>query len=147
MRSHGQELLSGNLKHTQPNSSVLLHASALDMKVVETSSNNKTGARILMNKTTTTVSCRVQDRPRSAVDQSGFGEREVGRTRMSVEEQLERMRRNQQASTLREKRRETPSRSPSFSKDNPFMVLQVTEHFPLNRHTRTVKAKLGLTFY
>ncbi|GAA6224928.1 pleckstrin homology domain-containing family A member 5-like [Lates japonicus] len=64
------------------------------------------------------------DRPRSAVDQMGFGEREVGRTRMSVEEQLERMRRNQEASSLREKRRETPSRSPSFSKDNPFTILQ-----------------------
>ncbi|XP_022605392.1 pleckstrin homology domain-containing family A member 5-like isoform X1 [Seriola dumerili] len=66
----------------------------------------------------------VQDRPRSAVDQIGFGEREVGRTRMSVEEQLERIRRNQEASSLREKKRETPSRSPSFSKDNPFVILQ-----------------------
>ncbi|XP_076025296.1 pleckstrin homology domain-containing family A member 5-like isoform X2 [Genypterus blacodes] len=56
------------------------------------------------------------DRPKSAVDQM-FGEREVGRARMSVEEQLERMRRNQQASTLREKKRENPSRSPSFSKE------------------------------
>ncbi|XP_034382117.1 pleckstrin homology domain-containing family A member 5-like isoform X1 [Cyclopterus lumpus] len=64
------------------------------------------------------------DRPRSAVDQTGFGEREVGRTRMSVEEQLERIRRNQQASSLREKKRETPSRSPSFSKDNPLNIHQ-----------------------
>ncbi|XP_078099330.1 pleckstrin homology domain-containing family A member 5 isoform X2 [Sander vitreus] len=64
------------------------------------------------------------DRPRSAVDQTGFGEREVGRTRMSVEEQLERMRRNQQASSLREKKRETPSRSPSFSKDSPSIIQQ-----------------------
>ncbi|XP_030575691.1 pleckstrin homology domain-containing family A member 5-like isoform X2 [Archocentrus centrarchus] len=64
------------------------------------------------------------DRPRSAVDQIGFGEREVGRTRMSVEEQLERIRRNQEASSLREKKRETPSRSPSFSRDNPFHILQ-----------------------
>ncbi|KAM9334916.1 pleckstrin homology domain-containing family A member 5-like [Symphorus nematophorus] len=64
------------------------------------------------------------DRPRSAVDQMGFGEREVGRTRMSVEEQLERIRRNQEASSLREKKRETPSRSPSFSRDNPFVVMQ-----------------------
>ncbi|KAG7215922.1 hypothetical protein INR49_031514 [Caranx melampygus] len=64
------------------------------------------------------------DRPRSAVDQIGFGEREVGRTRMSVEEQLERIRRNQEASSLRERKRETPSRSPSFSKDNPFIILQ-----------------------
>ncbi|XP_069375823.1 pleckstrin homology domain-containing family A member 5-like isoform X20 [Paralichthys olivaceus] len=64
------------------------------------------------------------DRPRSAADQPGYGEREVGRTRMSVEEQLERMRRNQEASSLREKKRETPSRSPSFSKDNPFVIQQ-----------------------
>ncbi|XP_047430921.1 pleckstrin homology domain-containing family A member 5 isoform X8 [Mugil cephalus] len=64
------------------------------------------------------------DRPRSAVDQIGFVEREVGRTRMSVEEQLERIRRNQQASSLREKKREVPSRSPSFSKENPFVILQ-----------------------
>lgn len=77
------------------------------------------------NKNVTPGSCPAQDRPRSAVDQTGFGEREVGRTRMSVEEQLERMRRNQQASSLREKKRETPSRSPSFCKDNPFLVLQV----------------------
>ncbi|KAM7366795.1 hypothetical protein PAMP_014739 [Pampus punctatissimus] len=68
------------------------------------------------------------DRPRSAVDQMGFGEREVGRTRMSVEEQLERMRRNQQASSLREKKRETPSRSPSFSKENPLVILQTRAH-------------------
>ncbi|XP_058482197.1 pleckstrin homology domain-containing family A member 5-like isoform X5 [Solea solea] len=64
------------------------------------------------------------DRPRSVLDHLGFGEREVGRMRMSVEEQLERMRRNQEASSLREKRRETPSRSPSFNKDNPFLTLQ-----------------------
>ncbi|XP_034434438.1 pleckstrin homology domain-containing family A member 5-like isoform X3 [Hippoglossus hippoglossus] len=64
------------------------------------------------------------DRPRSAADQPGYGDREVGRARMSVEEQLERMRRNQEASTLREKKRETPSRSPSFSKDNPFATQQ-----------------------
>ncbi|KAK0145782.1 Pleckstrin y domain-containing family A member 5 [Merluccius polli] len=56
------------------------------------------------------------DRPRSAAEQAG--EREGGRARMSVEEQLERMRRNQQA-----KRRETPSRSPSFNKDHPLGVL------------------------
>ncbi|XP_010775732.1 pleckstrin homology domain-containing family A member 5-like [Notothenia coriiceps] len=43
---------------------------------------------------------------------------------MSVEEQLERMRRNQEASSLREKKRETPSRSPSFSKDNPAIIQQ-----------------------
>uniref|UniRef100_I3K9P4 Pleckstrin homology domain containing, family A member 5 n=1 Tax=Oreochromis niloticus TaxID=8128 RepID=I3K9P4_ORENI len=65
------------------------------------------------------------DRPKSAVAQIGFGEREVGRTKMSVEEQLERLRRNQEALTLREKKKETPTRSPSFSKDNPFLILQV----------------------
>ncbi|XP_008399451.1 pleckstrin homology domain-containing family A member 5 isoform X6 [Poecilia reticulata] len=64
------------------------------------------------------------DRPRSAVDQMGFGERDFIRTRMSVEEQLERMRRNQEASSLREKRRETLSRSSSFNKDNPLLHLQ-----------------------
>ncbi|XP_056280497.1 pleckstrin homology domain-containing family A member 5-like isoform X3 [Pseudoliparis swirei] len=64
------------------------------------------------------------DRPRSSVDQTGLGEREAGRTRMSVEEQQERMRRNQQASSLREKKRETPSRSPSFSKDNHLLIQQ-----------------------
>ncbi|XP_036005211.1 pleckstrin homology domain-containing family A member 5 isoform X3 [Fundulus heteroclitus] len=66
----------------------------------------------------------LQDRPKSAVDQMAFGEREFIRTRMSVEEQLERMRRNQEASSLREKRRETLSRSSSFSKDNPLLHLQ-----------------------
>ncbi|XP_062416417.1 pleckstrin homology domain-containing family A member 5 isoform X3 [Pungitius pungitius] len=64
------------------------------------------------------------DRPRSVVDHTGFGEREMGRTRMSVEEQLERMRRNQEASSVREKKRENPSRSPSFSKDNHFIIQQ-----------------------
>ncbi|XP_053718885.1 pleckstrin homology domain-containing family A member 5 isoform X2 [Synchiropus splendidus] len=68
------------------------------------------------------------DRPRSAVDQAGFGERETGRTRMSVEEQLERMRRNQEASSLREKKRESLSRSPSFNRDNPFYTLQTRSH-------------------
>ncbi|XP_076731827.1 pleckstrin homology domain-containing family A member 5 isoform X6 [Maylandia zebra] len=68
------------------------------------------------------------DRPKSAVDQIGFGEREVGRTRMSVEEQLDRLRRNQEALLLREKKKETPTRSPSFSKDNPFLILQ--SHIP-----------------
>ncbi|KAM6984773.1 pleckstrin homology domain-containing family A member 5 [Aplochiton taeniatus] len=64
------------------------------------------------------------DRPRSVVDggMGGGGEREGGRARMSVEEQLERIRRHQQAS-LREKKRDTPSRSPSFCKDNPFNTL------------------------
>ncbi|XP_057711036.1 pleckstrin homology domain-containing family A member 5-like isoform X2 [Corythoichthys intestinalis] len=60
------------------------------------------------------------DRPRSAlVDQIGYVEREVGRPRMSLEEQLERMRRHQEASSQREKRREALSRSHSFSKEEP----------------------------
>lgn len=53
----------------------------------------------------------------------------MGRTRMSVEEQLERMRRNQEASSLRERKREPLSRSASFNRDNPF-VLQVTSGTP-----------------
>uniref|UniRef100_A0A8C8LNL8 Pleckstrin homology domain containing A5 n=1 Tax=Oncorhynchus tshawytscha TaxID=74940 RepID=A0A8C8LNL8_ONCTS len=66
------------------------------------------------------------DRPHSAVEQTcGPGERESGRARMSVEEQLERIRRHQQAS-LKEKKRSSssisPSRSPSFSKENPFIT-------------------------
>nr|XP_057924986.1 pleckstrin homology domain-containing family A member 5-like isoform X5 [Doryrhamphus excisus] len=68
------------------------------------------------------------DRPRSAIDQVGYGEREVGRPRMSVEEQLERMRRHQEASCLREKRREALSRSQSFSKDDPYVMLQARAH-------------------
>ncbi|KAM8908344.1 pleckstrin homology domain-containing family A member 5-like isoform 4-T4 [Spinachia spinachia] len=66
----------------------------------------------------------ISDRPRSVVDYTGFREREMGRTRMSVEEQLERIRRNQQASSLREKIRENPFCSPSFSKDNLFIIQQ-----------------------
>uniref|UniRef100_A0A8C7UMV4 Pleckstrin homology domain containing, family A member 5 n=1 Tax=Oncorhynchus mykiss TaxID=8022 RepID=A0A8C7UMV4_ONCMY len=70
------------------------------------------------------------ERPHSAVEQTcGPGERESGRARMSVEEQLERIRRHQQAS-LKEKKRSSssisPSRSPSFSKENPF-ITQVRE--------------------
>ncbi|XP_061769131.1 pleckstrin homology domain-containing family A member 5-like isoform X4 [Nerophis ophidion] len=68
------------------------------------------------------------DRPRSAVDQIGYGEREVGRHRMSVEEQMERMRRHQEASSLREKKREALSRSHSFSKDDPYVMLQARAH-------------------
>uniref|UniRef100_A0AAY4DAL7 PH domain-containing protein n=1 Tax=Denticeps clupeoides TaxID=299321 RepID=A0AAY4DAL7_9TELE len=73
---------------------------------------------------------RTQDRPRSAVDQACLAE--GGRTRMSVEEQMERIRRHQQGAALREKRRDQEnslSRSSSFSKDqipsNPYYTLQV----------------------
>ncbi|MBN3315810.1 PKHA5 protein, partial [Atractosteus spatula] len=71
------------------------------------------------------------DRPRSAVEQLCLVE--TSRPRMSVEEQLERIRRHQQAA-LREKKRglsiigsqeNSPSRSPSFSKENPFKSMQV----------------------
>lgn len=56
------------------------------------------------------------ERPHSALDPAGgFGERETGRIRMSVEEQLERMRRNQEACTLR---RNKLSRSSSFNRDH-----------------------------
>ncbi|XP_036373556.1 pleckstrin homology domain-containing family A member 5 isoform X10 [Megalops cyprinoides] len=70
------------------------------------------------------------DRPRSAVEQ--LCQVETARPRMSVEEQLERIRRHQQAS-LRERKKglsvlggqeNSPSRSPSFSKENPFRTLQ-----------------------
>ncbi|KAG7455959.1 hypothetical protein MATL_G00246610 [Megalops atlanticus] len=70
------------------------------------------------------------DRPRSAVEQ--LCQAETARPRMSVEEQLERIRRHQQAS-LRERKKglsvlggqeNSPSRSPSFSKENPFRTLQ-----------------------
>uniref|UniRef100_A0A3P8XMG1 Pleckstrin homology domain containing A5 n=1 Tax=Esox lucius TaxID=8010 RepID=A0A3P8XMG1_ESOLU len=86
-------------------------------------------------------------RPHSAVDQlcAGSAEKEAGRPRMSVEEQLERIKRHQQGA-LREKKkglhilagsgcnspqdhntthRNTVSRGPSFSKENPFLSTQV----------------------
>ncbi|XP_038857598.1 pleckstrin homology domain-containing family A member 5-like isoform X1 [Salvelinus namaycush] len=84
------------------------------------------------------------ERPRSAVDQlcGGPVEKESGRPRMSVEEQLERIRKHQQG-VLREKKKgqlglqdnthshshshsntPTPSRSTSFTKENPFHSLQ-----------------------
>ncbi|KAI2665603.1 Pleckstrin homology domain-containing family A member 5 [Labeo rohita] len=65
-----------------------------------------------------------QDRPRSAVEQMSSAI-EVGRTRMSVEEQMERIRRHQQGA-LRERRREdgSLSRSLSFTKENTYYTLQ-----------------------
>ncbi|XP_036816001.1 pleckstrin homology domain-containing family A member 5 isoform X2 [Oncorhynchus mykiss] len=89
------------------------------------------------------------ERPHSAVDQLSGGavEKDSGRSRMSVEEQLERIRRHQQGA-LREKKKglhilagsscnspqdytthshsttSTPSRSPSFTKENPFRSMQ-----------------------
>nr|XP_020477721.1 pleckstrin homology domain-containing family A member 5-like isoform X10 [Monopterus albus] len=72
------------------------------------------------------------ERPRSAVEQQ-LCAAESGRPRMSVEEQLERIRRHQQGA-LREKRKghgirgssqgNTPSRSHSFTKENHFRIMQ-----------------------
>uniref|UniRef100_A0A8C7DG73 Pleckstrin homology domain containing A5 n=1 Tax=Oncorhynchus kisutch TaxID=8019 RepID=A0A8C7DG73_ONCKI len=93
------------------------------------------------------------ERPHSAVEQLSGGavEKDSGRSRMSVEEQLERIRRHQQGA-LREKKKglhilagsscnspqdytthshsttSTPSRSPSFTKENPFRSMQVGTH-------------------
>lgn len=67
-----------------------------------------------------TVHGTIQGRPRSAAEQQQVGEMRSSSSssRMSVEEQLERMRRNQEASTLlRGRRRETP-----------FINLQVQSH-------------------
>ncbi|XP_027128542.1 pleckstrin homology domain-containing family A member 5 isoform X11 [Larimichthys crocea] len=72
------------------------------------------------------------ERPRSAVEQQ-LCAGESGRPRMSVEEQLERIRRHQQGA-LREKKKglsirggsqeNTPSRSHSFTKENHFRSMQ-----------------------
>ncbi|XP_053174571.1 pleckstrin homology domain-containing family A member 5-like isoform X1 [Scomber japonicus] len=72
------------------------------------------------------------ERPRSAVEQQ-LCAAETGRPRMSVEEQLERIRRHQQGA-LREKKKglsirggsqeNTPTRSHSFNKDNHFRSMQ-----------------------
>ncbi|XP_055795329.1 pleckstrin homology domain-containing family A member 5-like isoform X4 [Salvelinus fontinalis] len=108
----------------------------------------------IIPESSTIVSCVTQrkgmrpdprmERPRSAVDQlcGGPVEKESGRPRMSVEEQLERIRKHQQGA-LREKKKgqlglqdnthshphshsntPTPSRSTSFTKENPFHSLQ-----------------------
>lgn len=85
-----------------------------------------------------------QERPRSAVEQQ-LCAGESGRPRMSVEEQLERIRRHQQGA-LREKKKglsilggsheSTPSRSHSFTKENPFRSMQVgrCRHCVDNKH-------------
>uniref|UniRef100_A0A8C1IFB2 Pleckstrin homology domain containing, family A member 5 n=1 Tax=Cyprinus carpio TaxID=7962 RepID=A0A8C1IFB2_CYPCA len=72
-----------------------------------------------------------QDRPRSAVEHMSSAV-EVGRTRMSVEEQMERIRRHQQGA-IRERRREdgSLSRSLSFTKDNPYYTLQMRKKSPV----------------
>uniref|UniRef100_A0A8C0Y6S2 Pleckstrin homology domain containing, family A member 5 n=1 Tax=Cyprinus carpio carpio TaxID=630221 RepID=A0A8C0Y6S2_CYPCA len=72
-----------------------------------------------------------QDRPRSAVEHMSSAV-EVGRTRMSVEEQMERIRKHQQGA-LRERRREdgSLSRSLSFTKDNLYYTLQTRKKSPV----------------
>ncbi|XP_016134801.1 pleckstrin homology domain-containing family A member 5-like isoform X6 [Sinocyclocheilus grahami] len=72
-----------------------------------------------------------QDRPRSVVEHMSSAI-EVGRTRMSVEEQMERIRRHQQGA-IRERRREdgSLSRSLSFTKDNPYYTLQTRKKSPV----------------
>ncbi|XP_077123374.1 pleckstrin homology domain-containing family A member 5 isoform X6 [Ranitomeya variabilis] len=71
------------------------------------------------------------ERPRSAVEHLCI--MESPRTRMTVEEQLERMRRHQ-AACLKEKKRgfsflgsteQSPSRSPSFSRENSIKLMQL----------------------
>uniref|UniRef100_A0A665UJ36 Pleckstrin homology domain containing A5 n=1 Tax=Echeneis naucrates TaxID=173247 RepID=A0A665UJ36_ECHNA len=80
------------------------------------------------------------ERPRSAVEQQLCGV-ESGRPRMSVEEQLERIRRHQQGA-LREKKKglsirssnqeNTPSRSHSFTKENHFRNTWEPSKFRIN---------------
>ncbi|KAM6926611.1 pleckstrin homology domain-containing family A member 5-like isoform 5-T5 [Lycodopsis pacificus] len=77
---------------------------------------------------------RTQERPRSAMEQQ-LCTAESGRPRMSVEEQLDRIRRHQQGA-LREKKKglhirggsqeNTPSRSHSFTKENHFRMQSQT---------------------
>ncbi|KAM4746867.1 pleckstrin homology domain-containing family A member 5 isoform 3-T4 [Rhinophrynus dorsalis] len=71
------------------------------------------------------------ERPRSAVEHLCIAD--TPRTRMTLEEQLERMKRHQQA-CLREKKKginlfgasdQSPSRSPSFSRENSLKVIQM----------------------
>lgn len=73
----------------------------------------------------------LKERPRSAVEQLCLAE--STRPRMTVEEQMERIRRHQQA-CLREKKKglnvigsldQSPLQSPSGLRDNPFRITQV----------------------
>uniref|UniRef100_A0A8C5BKN0 Pleckstrin homology domain containing A5 n=1 Tax=Gadus morhua TaxID=8049 RepID=A0A8C5BKN0_GADMO len=94
------------------------------------------------------------DRPRSAADQLGGSE--SARPRMSVEEQLERIRRHQQGA-LREKKKggrsvlgggqeNTPSRSPSFTRETPPRSTQVegTPHVRGELHFTLVTAVISI---
>uniref|UniRef100_A0A672TDK3 Pleckstrin homology domain-containing family A member 5-like n=1 Tax=Sinocyclocheilus grahami TaxID=75366 RepID=A0A672TDK3_SINGR len=78
------------------------------------------------------------DRPRSVVEHMSSAI-EVGRTRMSVEEQMERIRRHQQGA-IRERRREdgSLSRSLSFTKDNPYYTLQVLHQHLLSEELHSL---------
>uniref|UniRef100_A0A673N290 Pleckstrin homology domain-containing family A member 5-like n=1 Tax=Sinocyclocheilus rhinocerous TaxID=307959 RepID=A0A673N290_9TELE len=82
-------------------------------------------------------------RPRSAVEHMSSAI-EVGRTRMSVEEQMERIRRHQQGA-IRERRREdgSLSRSLSFTKDNPYYTLQVLHQHLLSEELRSLVSCLS----
>ncbi|XP_054941473.1 pleckstrin homology domain-containing family A member 5 isoform X3 [Physeter macrocephalus] len=84
---------------------------------------------VTLRKTKKMMDSRTE-RPRSAVEQLCLAE--STRPRMTVEEQMERIRRHQQA-CLREKKKglniigaldQSPSSSPSTSRDNPFRVTQ-----------------------
>ncbi|XP_055466280.1 pleckstrin homology domain-containing family A member 5 isoform X3 [Psammomys obesus] len=84
---------------------------------------------VTLRKTKKMVELRTE-RPRSAVEQLCLAE--STRPRMTVEEQMERIRRHQQA-CLREKKKglnvvsasdQSPSQSPSNVRDNPFRVTQ-----------------------
>lgn len=95
-----------------------------------------------------------QERPRSAVEQQ-LCPGESGRPRMSVEEQLERIRRHQQGA-LREKKKglgirassqdSTPSRSQSF-KENHFRSIQVSSRSYLQRFLSLSKFAVIFSFF
>ncbi|XP_049639729.1 pleckstrin homology domain-containing family A member 5 isoform X2 [Suncus etruscus] len=84
---------------------------------------------VTLRKTKKMMDSRTE-RPRSAVEQLGLAE--STRPRMTVEEQMERIRRHQQA-CLREKKKglnvigaleQSPSQSPVVSRENPFRIAQ-----------------------
>uniref|UniRef100_A0A3B3ZR16 Uncharacterized protein n=1 Tax=Periophthalmus magnuspinnatus TaxID=409849 RepID=A0A3B3ZR16_9GOBI len=81
------------------------------------------------------------ERPRSAVEQQ-LNVGDSGRPRMSVEEQLERIRRHQQAALQGKKKshsvrggslESTPTRSQSFTKENHLRSMQVSNHRVIHR--------------
>ncbi|XP_043821202.1 pleckstrin homology domain-containing family A member 5 isoform X7 [Dromiciops gliroides] len=85
---------------------------------------------VTLRKTKKMIDMRTE-RPRSAVEQLCLAE--STRPRMTLEEQMERIKRRQQA-CLREKKKgltvigtsdQSPLQSPSFCRDNPFRVIQL----------------------